>query len=79
MPAGGCNYDVTFNQEGFAVNSIPDANSFLGYPTTTQLGRVCVPIVSVFTNGFDNIVASSSSTISSALEQGYLADFITDV
>ena len=78
VPSGGCTYTVTFNNMG-TPNMIPSASDFLGYPSTAQLGRVCIPTAAVFSTGFSNIVASSSATISSVLRQGYLADFITDV
>ena len=66
-----CTYTVTFTAEGTAVGTPTVAGTtFLGYQSTAQLGRVCVPstaVINAFT-GFSTDNTSSASTLSSALD-----------
>ena len=81
--ASGCSYDITFEQNGsISGNTAPSSNSFLGYDSVAQVSRVCVPSLVTVTNGFQTFFNSSSaepSSLESIFDQGYLADFTSDI
>ena len=66
-----CTYTVTFTQDGTAVGTPTAAGTtFLGYQSTVQLGRVCVPetaVINAFT-GFSTDNTSAASSLSSTLD-----------
>lgn len=47
----------------------------MGYDSTLVLDRVCVPNSNMYTS----VLSSVSASVSSALQQGALADFINDI
>ena len=78
--ASQCNtnsYQVTFNDQGGVASGTYTAGSgqIIGYDSYSVLSRACVPNPNMFTSVFSSI----SSSFSSALDQGALADFINDV
>ena len=51
------------------------STGFAGYDSSLTLGRVCIPNTNMFTTAF----AAISSSFSSAVNQGALADFVNDI
>jgi hypothetical protein len=69
-------YAVTINQDGSWAATAPSTNTpIVGYESTATLGRICIPTAAVFSSAFSTV----SATFSSALSQGDLANFITDL
>lgn len=73
-----CAYAFTINSDGTASFS-GTQTGVMGYPTTTTIDRVCVPVSSVF-NFFDNQTSNgTSSGLSLSLGGGYLSNLIQDI
>lgn len=62
--------DGTYNKSGNATTS-----DIIGYDSFSEIGRVCLPTLTVLQNAF----SSASTSISNGVRQAGLANFITDL
>lgn len=69
-----CAYTVTVTQNG-SFSSTPTSSSFIGYDSTDQIKRVCVPKLTVI----QNALAPYADSMSQGFRQAGLANFITDL
>jgi hypothetical protein len=71
-----CSYTITVKLDGTYNNSGSATSSdVIGYDSVEEIGRVCVPTLTVLKNAF----SSSSTTISNGVRQAGLGNFITDL
>lgn len=78
--ASTCNsntYHVTYKSDGTTATgtSPPTSGQIMGYDSTLVLDRLCVPNANMYTT----VLSTVSSSVSAALQQGALADFINDI
>jgi len=69
-----CNYQNTVKQDG-SYDHPPSNTEVIGYESSEQIGRVCVPSLTVVKNAFSTV----STSMSDGLRQAGLANFITDL
>lgn len=71
-----CAYTKTVKQDGtYSTNSTVSSSDVIGYDSTEQIGRVCIPTSTVLQNAFSSV----STTISDGVRQAGLANFIPDI
>ena len=72
-----CSYTVTILDNGTAgvSTSVLTNSPFIGYETQEFLGRICIPTTVVL----QNALSTASSALATTLQQGSIANFITDV
>lgn len=71
-----CAYTQTVKQDGtYTTNSTVSSSDVIGYDSTEQIGRVCIPTSTVLQNAFSSV----STTISDGVRQAGLANFIPDI
>jgi len=70
-------YTATYDSSGNLISgATPTASTdVMGYDTTLVLDRLCVPNSNMFTS----VASAISTSVSNALQQGALADFINDI
>ena len=65
-------YNVIYSNDGTLLSGTYASSSILGYDTYLVLDRICIPNSNMFTNAFSTI----TSSFSSAMNQGAMADFV---
>lgn len=69
-------WNVQYSSSGSVISGIPGtAGQFNGYDSYSVLSRVCIPNSGLFSTAFSSV----NSTLSSALQQGDLSNFISDI
>jgi hypothetical protein len=70
------NWDAQYNSSGILfTGSASSSTDYIGYDSYSLLSRICIPTAATVSNGF----ASIKTSVSSALQQGDLGNFISDV
>lgn len=69
-----CTYDSSVGKDG-KMSGTPSKTDLIGYDSTVQIGRICIPTITVLQNAF----SAYATNISDGVRQAGLANFIPDI